>query len=272
MDNQERKALIDSEIPKEHRSYFYRLIEATGFKVQHSTVPDIFAPHKAEPSILKSALLARSVTIFSTMLKWSDYQDVSSSQFYIAAKSLNSNVDNEDIYLDLTPAAQKFFIQLPKYATQGQDAGYIYLNLLSRVESLPDYSLMKSRYRPPGEETYENLLSFAEVVDAALEEVARNSQKEDIAARQDLTAPSPTLLTLMQVKTPPAFNRLDRNVSDVLFMCKMIYGEQTVIDFYEKFAEYTRRPLTAPEIFSILDDWQNLQSYPTDWIMEVGVR
>lgn len=247
-ERKDRKALVSAGIPKDHRSEFYRFMR----RCKRSD---------AAPKIYKA-----SVMLFASMLKWDDYSEVSTDHFVIATIVLSYHSDNEKAYSTLTPNAQKFFVTLPRPSLQRRWDGTIYLNMLSRLESLPDCSIMQPRLR-----THGGTLSFAEVVNAALEEVEGNAENEGIAARLDLTSPSETLIELMRATPPRAFKHMDHIIYDVLFMCKVIYGEKTVIDFYERFSEYPI-PFTGEQIFDILDDWENLQSYPVEWIMQTAVR
>lgn len=267
MTNEERKAVIDAAIPKEHRPLFYRLIRDGGFKVRIGNTSGPFSRNKPTRPLQPSQLF-RAITIFTSMIQWGNYNQVSSEAFINAITILNQNPDNEVIYSELTPSAQKFFINLPKKISQRKEYGYIYLNLLNRLESLPDYSIMQALYQLPHHRSSDSPETIAEILIIALEQTKTNAASEGISTRYDLTPPSKRLVTLMQEQTPPAFNILDFILIDVLFMWKMLYGESAVIDFYEKFREYPRM-LNDRQMFSILDDWSNLETYPAEWIMSV---
>lgn len=268
MDNRERTALINAAIPKEHQKHFYNIIRQNRLKVRQGPSSGPFSRSKPNRA-LQPSLLASCISVFKGMLDWDDYHDVSPERFIAAARMLNYDKRYNDSYLSLTPVAQRFFVKLPKSSTQNRNSVFIYLTMLERLDdAVPNYSITHSRFRTPGSFNPESVLSFSELLMAVVEEVEKNSSISTVGELYDLKLPSPQLATLMKDRTPPAFNDLDFILMDVLFMWKMIYGENTVLEFYEKFREYPR-PLSGQQMFTILDDWENLQHYPTAWIMSV---
>lgn len=269
MDNKERTALINAAIPKEHQSYFYSLFRENGLKVRQGPSSGPFARNKPNRAVQPS-LLARSISVFKGMLEWDDYRDASPEQFIAAARVLNYDKRNEGLYLAMTPAAQKFFVRLPKSMLPSRDSGFIYLNTLERLGSAPDLSLTHMRSGDPVSHP-PRVMTFTEVLEKALAEVERNFEDANVAEQRHLSIPNQEVVSLMQYRTPLAFNSLDFNMYDALFMWKIIYNDQTVIDFYKTFYDYPY-PLTGSQMFTILDDWENFKLYPRDWIMEVGIN
>lgn len=258
MDIEERKELIDSMIPKEHQSYFYRLIRKGGFNALPTRGKVAIHPKTFE----------RCVCIFTTIIDWEEYRDISPRQFMLSALMLGYAGEHGKVYQQLSRSAQRFFVNMAQESGHGAWDSNIYLEILVRLDSVPNAPLMSPRKKEPSRVTITPELALRRAIQVALEEVAKDAENNNSVCSLDLNYPTENFLKLMKAKTPPAFNNIDRCATEILFLWKLYYGEQTVTEFYERFKDYSY-PLRCDQMFAILDDWNELAQYPSEWIVSL---
>lgn len=158
-----------------------------------------------------------------------------------------------DRYEKLDLHSRFYFIEAAGYPST--EVMELFIHILENINLVSIYRLDELQYLPP-HQALEGL------------RIVLSCVSHETEATEDLSSLSDNFVEL--VKNPPTFVRSNFAQSDATLMLfwKIIYGEQTVIEFIERFADATFR-MTAREIIAILDNWQSLKTYPAEWIYEV---
>lgn len=102
-----------------------------------------------------------------------------------------------------------------------------------------------------------------EIFDSIIKEKTGSSNEDDLFLlklrspyKQMMVSRNPTLAAFEDMRIP------------ILVMWKIIYGEKKVIDCMKVFEEEDSY-LNPDDLMVILDDWDDLKSYPNEWIISV---
>lgn len=225
-------------------------------------------PRPSEINFYHPDMVRRFALIFATTLKlkttrqrfWQPkkrFRSYDPQTLYTIALTLTHR-DSESIFENLSLECQKFYIEL------GVDRGshYIYLRLLRQMGFPPTHRIFrfeKSKFgiHEDPEDAHTQIRNFI----AGL--VSQSSGKDTSAL--DFSYPTDDFVAVIR-KESPLWESFYATATEIFFLFRVVYGEDTVLDFIRTVGVDEDR-LTHDNILEIIDNWSDVKHYPVEWML-----
>lgn len=254
------RALADSVRPKDLLADFSYFLESLNI---NPNVSELYSIN--ERGRFTSTAIEQYVRIFLSMQEWDEIPRLDSlitSQLVHHLKVTS----NASVYDSLSQGAQKFVLSPLRSANIWNPE--VYLRTLADIGSHPDRVLKYDSFVTP---RVEQRYTLKRRVDRVLEEIRDNAVSSEIIDRLDLTPSSVEFIEAIRARSAARLLMTSAHSAEMLTLWKVLFGEATVMEMLETFGS-DRCELDQGDLMSLMEDWDNWKSYPSDWINEVYVE